>query len=513
MSMTRRNFTSALLAIAGAATLKPSAAQAEINFGQPVRFNSDALVSWAEMAARQPYHRATLRNPEVISRIDYDNYQQIRYRPSAAIWADRSAPFPVELFHVGKYFQEPARIFVLNNGEAREVLYSPEHFSYGKADFARAQPPDLGCAGFRVMYGPGEPDWLAFLGASYFRSPGETRQYGLSTRGLAIDTAMPWPEEFPRFTNFWLEPQRNPDGVVIHAMLDSPSVTGAYRITATREKGVITDVEATIFARKDVARLGIAPLTSMYWYGKTNRRQAIDWRPEIHDSDGLALWTGAGERIWRPINNPFGVQTNTYLDNNPRGFGLLQRERRFDQYEDDGVFYEKRPSVWIEPIGEWGEGGVQLVEIPTTDETNDNIVAYWLPKQQLKAGGSHTMKYRIHWRLEEPYPASIGRVFTTRSGVGGIPGHPAREGYTKYVIDFAGGDMGRLQNTDGVELVVSSSRGSIDKKSAYRVVGTDRWRAMFDFLSADREPADLRLWLRKDGNALTETWLYQHLTG
>jgi len=393
------------------------------------------------------------------------------------------------------------------------VLYSPELFNYGKADFARTLPPDLGFAGFRVMYAPGEPDWLAFLGASYFRSSGETRQYGLSTRGLAIDTAMPWPEEFPRFTNFWLEPHRNPEGVVIHAMLDSPSVTGAYKITATRPgKGVITDVEATIFARKDVARLGIAPLTSMYWYGKTNRRQATDWRPEIHDSDGLAMWTGAGERIWRPLNNPFGVQTSTYLDNNPRGFGLLQRERRFDHYEDDGVFYDKRPSVWIEPIGGWGEGGVQLIEIPTVDETNDNIVAYWVPKAQLVGGQRRDLKYRIHWRLEEPYPSQIGRVHTTRAGAGGRPGHPARQGYTKYVIDFEGGELGQLDNFKGVEMVLTATRGAIDNKSAYRIVGSDRWRAMFDFLPADREPVDLRLYLQRNGAALTETWLYQHLS-
>ncbi|MDX2264958.1 MAG: glucan biosynthesis protein D [Hyphomicrobiales bacterium] len=512
MSITRRDVNAALFAAAASAVLKPSRAAAAINFGPPVKFDEAALREWAEFAARQPYAPAPLRAPEIIARIDYDNYQQIKYRPDAAVWADGSAPFPVELFHVGKYFQQPARIFVLDGSLAREVLYSPDLFNYGRAEFSRTLPPDLGFAGFRVMYGAGQPDWLAFLGASYFRSSGETRQYGLSARGLAIDTAMPWPEEFPRFTNFWLAPHRNPDGVVIHAMLDSPSVTGAYKITATRGQGVITDVEATIFARKDVARLGIAPLTSMYWYGKTNRRQATDWRPEIHDSDGLALWTGTGERIWRPLNNPFGVQTSTYLDNNPRGFGLAQRERDFDEYEDDGVFYDKRPTVWIEPIGAWGEGGVQLVEIPTIDETNDNIVAYWLPKEPLKAGGSISLKYRVHWRLEEPYPAPLGRVVATRAGAGGIPGHPQREGVTKYVVDFEGGDMGRLENTDGVQLDVTAARGAIDKKFAYRVVGKPRWRAMFDLTPTDREPIDLRLYLHRNGEALTETWLYQHLS-
>jgi glucans biosynthesis protein len=492
--------------------LRPWAANAGVALGHDVQFSFDALTAWAEAISTQPYYPPQPPDRELISRIDYDAYQQIRYRSSAAIWGEGGAPYPVELFHVGRYFQEPARIFVVKDGSAREVLYSPELFSYGgRAEFARSLPSNVGFAGFRVMYGPGQPDWLAFLGASYFRSSGETRQYGLSARGLAIDTALPSGEEFPRFSNFWIEPLRSPDGVLVHALLDSPSVAGAYRIAVTRETGVVTDIEARLFARRDIERLGVAPLTSMFWYGKMHRKQGVDWRPEIHDSDGLCIWTGSGERIWRPLNNPLHVQTSSFFDKSPRGFGLMQRERRFDQYEDDGVFYEKRPSVWVEPLGDWGEGAVQLVEIPTQDETNDNIVAFWNPKQPLKGGGALKLRYRLHWRLDEPYPPSIGRVVASRLGVGGRPGHPAREGFTKYVVDFAGGALGGLENKDGVTLNVSAARGVIDRTSAYRVVGTERWRAMFDFSAPDGDPVDLRLYLSKDGAALTETWLYQHI--
>ena len=208
------------------------------------------------------------------------------------------------------------------------------------------------------MTEPGHPDWLAFLGASYFRSPAETGQYGLSSRGLAIDTGMPTPEEFPRFTSFWVEPLEGRRGLAIHALLDSPRMTGAFRMETVREQGTLMDIEARLFPRADMTRVGIAPLTSMFWYAKHNRKQAADWRPEIHDSDGLAIWTGAGERIWRPLNDPAAVQTSTFLDANPKGFGLVQRERHFSAYEDDGAFYDRRPSVWVEPVGDWGEGAV-----------------------------------------------------------------------------------------------------------------------------------------------------------
>jgi glucans biosynthesis protein len=362
------------------------------------------------------------------------------------------------------------------------------------------------------MTAKGEPDWLAFLGASYFRSCGETRQYGQSTRGLAIDTGLPSGEEFPVFTHFWLEQLHTSPGVIIHALLDSPSVTGAYTITATRDNAVVTDVSCKLFARQDVKRLGVAPLTSMYWFGKINRQPGADWRPEIHDTDGLAIWSGSGERIWRPLNDPSSVQTSTFFDASPKGFGLLQRERRFDKYEDDGVFYNMRPSVWIEPLGDWGAGSVQLVEIPTDDEINDNIVAYWTPKEQLKRGAAMEFHYRAHWRLEEPYPAPVGRVIATRSGAGGVPGQPRPKGVTRYVVDFSGATFGKLTAKDGVEVKVSARGGVLQNMATYPVVGGGYWRAVFDFTPPDGAPVDLRMYLARNGEALTETWIYQHLS-
>ena len=273
-------------------------------------------------------------------------------------------------------------------------------------------------------------DWLAYQGAAYFRTSGALDQYGLSARGLAIDTAMPWPEEFPRFTQFWLE--RTPEDsahIVIYALMDSPSVAGAYRFDWTKNTGAVADIQAELFCRNQITRMGVAPLTSMFWFGENNRHLATDWRPEIHDTDGLAMWTGAGERIWRPLNNPPTVQTSSFADSDPKGFGLLQRDRAFYDYEDDGVFYDRRPSVWVEPQGGWGRGAVQLVEIPTDDEIHDNIVAYWVPATAVAAGSQWSFAYRLHWLADEPYPpTAVARVRHTRLGRGGIPGPAAARG-------------------------------------------------------------------------------------
>jgi glucans biosynthesis protein len=506
----RRTFLlgSAALGITPASLAAPSS----LTMGAEQPFTFGLLTQSAQDLSSQPFRKPDIHNQDVIERLDFDAYQEIRYRPELAIWRDGDGPYPVELFHVGRYFKEPVRVYVVSSGgNAREVLYSPDLFTYGKSTFAKALPADTGFAGFRVLQAPGRPDWLAFLGASYFRSPAETGQYGLSCRGLAIDVAMPAPEEFPRFTSFWLEPMESRRGIVINALLDSPRMTGAYRIETTREGGTYMTVEARLFPRANVERVGIAPLTSMFWYGKHNRKMAVDWRPEIHDSDGLSVWTGANERIWRPINNPPGVQTSSFFDKNPKGFGLLQRERHFSEYEDDSTFYEKRPSVWVEPLGEWGEGAVQLVEIPTEDEIHDNIVAYWNPKEPYRAGSSHSMRYKLYWQLEEPYPAPLARVVATRSGIGGIPGQPRPKGMVRYVVDFLGGRLEDFSKRGDIDPVLWAPSGTAERLVVYPVVGTGVWRALFDFTAASQDPVDLRLYLRHGGETLSETWLLQHL--
>lgn len=501
---------SAALGLAGRTA--PAETRHTMVFGPEQPFSFDTLTSQAMDLSRRAFQKPAVPDFNLLERLDFDAYQQIKFRPELAIWSHGDGPYPIELFHLGRYFKEPVRIFVVSAGNvAKEVLYSPDLFTYGKSTFAKALPPDAGFAGFRVLAAPGVPDWLAFLGASYFRSPAETGQYGLSSRGLAIDVAMPTPEEFPRFTSFWLQPMKERRGIVIYALLDSPRITGAFRMATVREGGTLMDIEARLFPRTDIARVGIAPLTSMFWYAKHNRRMAADWRPEIHDSDGLSIWTGAGERIWRPLNDPVGVQTSTFFDSRPKGFGLLQRERRFSAYEDDGAFYDKRPSLWVEPVGDWGEGGVQLVEIPTNDEIHDNIVAYWLSKEPFTAGSRRDMRYKLHWRLDEPYPAPLARVVATWLGQGGIPGQPRPKNTAKYVVDFRGGRLGQFTQRGDIEMSVSAPQGFIERQSIYPVVGTDKWRAMFDFTAASESPVDLRLSLHRKAELISETWLFQHL--
>ncbi|MBN8998695.1 MAG: glucan biosynthesis protein D [Rhizobiales bacterium] len=518
MHFTRRQTLAALFATLASPAL-PGLAHADdgkdgLVFGPPAPFSFESLKQTAMAASKQPW--VDMRSPygAILDKIDYDNFQAIIFDPDHALWADGKGGAPIQLFHLGKYFQEPVQIYLLEDGSAREILYRQNYFKLPPKHPAHDLPDDIGFAGFRVEAPSQKTDWLAFLGASYFRSSGALDQYGLSARGIAVDTALADArEEFPRFSKFWLEREAGvEDKVTIYCLLDGPSVTGAYRMVASKDGGAIIDVECSLYPRKPIKRLGIAPLTSMYWYSETIRKRAIDWRPEIHDSDGLAMWNGAGERIWRPLNNPPFVSTNSFLDNDIRGFGLLQRDRDFSHFQDDGVFYDRRASVWIEPRGQWGKGQVQLVEIPTDREYDDNIVVYWVPDAPANPGAALDFSYRLHWDADEPFPADLGRVVATYVGVGGIPGQPRPPGSIRFVIDFRGGQVGSLKRGDG-KPEITLSRGKVDLADAYPVVAGEPglYRVFFDTIVEGDAPLDMRLYVRgKDGTALTETWLYQY---
>ena len=516
--MTRRSFLAGALLLPWLSGLGRNARAethppAGLEFGPARPFGFDWLRQQARHLATRPYQAPPVRHADLLDRIDYDAHLEIRSRPEAAIWREDDGPYPVRFFHLGRLFPLPVKIHAVRDGIAREARYSPRLFAFGKAEFAAALPDDLGFAGFRVLHsGAEERDWLAFLGASYFRSAGELDQYGISARGIAIDTALPTAEEFPRFTQFWLEPATDPRAVTICALLEGPSLTGAYRFLATRRERVVVDVEAVLFFRAAVGRLGVAPLTSMFWFSETNHQPGWDWRPEVHDSDGLALWTGAGERIWRPLNNPPFVQISSFVDRDPRGFGLSQRDRQFDHYQDDLVFYERRPTLWVEPLEPWGEGVVQLVEIPTDYEINDNIVAYWVPREPANLGTGRTYRYRLHWVADEPDPLARARVIATRTGWSASPKTPPRPAHRVwFAVDFAGGPLEQLDRQTPVQLVASATRGNLRNPGAFQIAGTRRWRGNFEIELEGGEPADLRAYLRAGDRALSETWLYQFI--
>jgi len=482
-----------------------------LRFGPARPFSFDALTERAMERAAKPYEPPRRPAPEGVGRIVYDVHGKIRFRPENALYAEGPGAFPATFFHLGNFFPTPVAMYAVDGGEAREIRYSRDYFEMPEDSIARKLPADAGFAGFRLHESRRRDDWrtqdwVAFLGASYFRAIGALGQYGLSARGIAVDTAVPGPEEFPEFLEFYIAPAADADDpVVVHALLDGPSIAGAYRFAIRRTEGVVMDVEARLFMRRSVARLGIAPLTSMFWYAEYGRGRALDWRPEIHDSDGLALWTGAGERIWRPLNNPPATTTSTFADDNPRGFGLLQRDRDFARYLD-GVHYERRPSLWVEPLDGWGKGTVQLVEIPTDDEIHDNIGVFWTPAEPAATGRYYTMRYRLHWLADEPYPAeTVARTVATRMGRGGEPGKPRPDGVYKVAVEFAGGPLADVEP----EAVVEASRGEVSFVSMTPFPELRRWQCRFDLTAGGAEPVELRVFLRVGGNAASETWLYQ----
>lgn len=480
-------------------------------------FDVNWLKQRAENLSKEAYRPPQANLPAVLKNLSYDQFRDIRFRPDKAVWADQGLPFSLQFFHMGFLYQAPVALNEILGDTARPIPYRAELFNYGQNDIDGSKLGDPGYAGFRVHYPLNRPDYrdelMAFLGASYFRALGRGHRYGKSARGLAVNTAMPQGEEFPTFTEFWFErPTQGAKKLVIHALLDGPSVTGAYRFEVEPGETTVMTVNATVYTRRAVERMGIAPLTSMFFYGENDMAKANDFRPEVHDSDGLQLWTGSGEWIWRPVANPSRLRVSSFFDIGPKGFGLFQRDTDFKNYLDLEARYDLRPSVWVEPIGNWGRGAVQLVEIPTGDETNDNIVAYWVPEGTIEAGRAVDMAFKLHWCTIPPVRPDMAQVVASRAGAPGVPGMvtngvPPRG--RKFAIEFSGGVLRNIAPADRVEAVISASAATTTPPIVEKMPYGDVWRVIFDMTPTGDQPVELRCFLRLGEAALSETWSYQ----
>lgn len=469
-------------------------------------FSWDGLKAQARSLA-QGRARSVPEPDPAAAAIDYDDANRIAFRADRAIGADDG--YSVRLFPLIKHAPVPVAIHVVERGIAHPVVHADDMFAVTPGS---GPPPHVpaGFAGLRVMTRGGRSDWLAFQGASYFRSAGALDQYGLSARGLAIDTGIDGREEFPTFTGFWIERGAG-QALTLYALLEGPSVTGAYRfINRHGPAGVEQDVSMALWLRRDVERLGIAPLTSMFWYDEGNREQGVDWRPEIHDSDRLLIHNHAGERICRPLDNPPHPTINSFVDTGtPAGFGLLQRDRNFDHYQDDGVFYEKRPSLWVEPVGDWGAGAIMLYEIPTAREYEDNIVAFWTPASPARKGAALSFDYRLRWIAAEPDPGPLARLVDRWTGTAGRPGTEPIAGARRLVVDFEGPALQGLTRDSAVNADVTVDRGKLLAVHAYPVVGrAARWRLIVDATKGS-DAVNVRATLRRNGVAISETVISQ----
>ncbi len=449
--------------------------------------------------------------------MDYDAWRDIRFKSDKPLLGQPSnATFRLELFHLGHLYKRPVVINVLRDGIPAPIPYAPNLFDYGRNKPPANLPVNLGFAGFRLKFPVNAPHvWdevVSFLGASYFRFLGRGQRYGLSARGLAIGSGRRLNEEFPYFREFWIEtPDPNAETISIYALLDGELATGAFRFDLVPGPETYLETSVSLFARKPVPALGLAPLSSMFFIGKTDHRFADDFRSELHDSDGLLMHTGAGEWIWRPLTNPAGPELSVFVDRAPRGFGLMQRDRNFSDYQDLDLAYELRPSYWIEPRGDWGEGGVELLELPTGDETNDNIVAAWAPKDGFDPSRPLTYGYRITALMNDQALTPGGRAVATfrvaPRALGGPEAPPP--GATRFLIDFDGGDLSYYMGDPSlVEAIATTSNGKILRTFLIPNAHILGFRAGVDVAVDPGQSTDLRVFLRAGSKALTETWTF-----
>jgi glucans biosynthesis protein len=483
----------------------------------------DSIQSRARDLANKPYVAPDPdRLPAWMKDLSYDQYRDIRFNPNQALWATDDLPFRAMFFHPGYRYLEPVTLNEFTSSHQQQIRLAEAYFSYGPLVKKHGDlPPDGGFSGFRLHAKLNNPEYfdelIAFQGASYWRALGKNQRYGLSSRGIAVDTGIEGvTEEFPAFREFWLKkPEPNDTHARFYALLDGPSFAGAYAFKVYPGNETIVDVKAVLFTRRAVARLGIAPMSSMFWFGENSRRRFDDFRPEVHDSDGLAIRMGSGERIWRPVSNDSGkLELSVFDMGKCDGFGLLQRDRRFSAYEDAEADYHLRPSLWIEPTSDWGPGRVVLMEIPATNEVTDNIVALWQPAETPKPGDRIEFTYRQHWTTDADPSQAVGHVVATRSGV-----HDWQPEQRTVIVEFAGASLenpGENPLTAAVEAVGENAASITIQGVNVQKIPENRWRVSFQIKPAAEGttlaqigPVELRCCLKRGDDFLTETWAHR----
>lgn len=480
-------------------------------------FDAKTVVEIARNLAGKAYTRPDDNMPSELKNLNYDEHRDIRFVRDNGPWHGQQMPFEVQFFHLGSMFLQSVPINEIVDGKVQPIKYSSNFFDYGKNNLNPAHFEDLGYAGFRLHYPLNSPAYydelISFLGASYFRALGKGQKYGLSARGLAIDTAVQTGEEFPVFKEFWLKkPHRRDSNITVYALLDSPSVAGAYTFVITPGQNTTMEVEAVLFPRKPINKLGIAPLTSMYLFGENSKNKFDDHRPEVHDSDGLLVWNGSDEWLWRPLDNSKYLRISSFVDENPKGFGLMQRDRKASHYMDFEANYEQRPSLWVEPLDNWGKGMVQLVEIPSIQEIHDNIVAYWIPEEPIVPGREYRYRYMMHWANEVPIDNGLAKVDETYTGVGGVSGMLEME-KRKFVVDFSDLRIKNLkQAIENKEITAEATASEGKIKGVHLMYNPlNKGALVYVDYKPDSKTAELRISLKKDGKNISEIWSYQWL--
>lgn len=482
----------------------------------------DVISARAQKLASEEYIAPKNIELDALNNIEYQDYRSIRFKQDKSMWKDEGL-YELQLFHPGFLYKTPVTINTVDSDSKLSRLpFSTDFYQYDgtaaplKDEIAKSiANKQLGHAGFRLHYPINTTEYkdevMVFQGASYFRVVGPNQVYGLSARGLAIDTAEASGEEFPVFKEFWLvKPQPEQTNIIIFALLDSPSVAGAYKFSIDPTTNTSVKVDMQIFARKDVKKLGVAPLTSMFYHGENSTKFFDDYRPEVHDSDGLLTQSQDNNWIWRPLNNPSQLSVTSFSYENPKGFGLAQRDREFNNYFDIEAHYHNRPSLWIEPEGDWGNGRVELVEIPTDTETNDNIVSYWVPEKPFKAGDSLKLSYKMTTFNAYLTQHDKARAVRTRIGSAALPGedNPPPKSHRQFTVDFAGPDINKLSEKLNLNADIQLTTGEVRDVTVQKLPDSLGWRVAFKIAPQNGKPVDMRLSLKLHDKEISEVWSY-----
>jgi len=383
---------------------------------------------------------------KILLPIEYEKYSEIRFKPEYTFWRENSK-FHMQFFPQGYIYQESIKINEVWEDYQTPIFYQGSYFSIPHGINIDKFNELSGFSGLKLLYPINSEnvheEFAVFQGSSYFRIISKGQIYGLSARGIAINTGLQTPEEFPIFSEFWIEkPKPKSEKVIVHSHLVGNSIEGYYKFTLY--PGEVSKAEVTFesIIKRDIEKIGIAPLTSMFWYGESSTSLNPPY-PESHDSDGLLIQDDQ-TFIWIPLENPKKPTTTIFKVKKLKGFGLMQRDREFSSYEDPRYEYHKRPSAWVEPVNSenWENGYISLYRIPTRDDLMDNIIVFYSPEKLPTKGDNIKFSYNIKMidklKLDDDFAEVVSTKIIQNKD----------KNLISFFIDFKGLDLKNFEEKD-----------------------------------------------------------------
>ena len=494
-------FLAIIIIFEGCKTVTASSSKQEINF--------EYVQKQAELLSKSKYNEPL----KIKNDLTIDEYSQITFNASKALWMNEALLFRLEFFHLGYIYNTPLAVNEFKGLYSQDIRFTNDLFNFGNLNKDTSdKAKDLeGYAGLKILCQLNRPnqfdELISVLGNEKFRALGRYNIYGLYAAPL-ITIGINNKINLAHYTKFWLgKPESKSDHLTMCAIADSPEATIAFHYEIYPGDDTKVKTKSTIYPRIDTLSVGIAPMSTLYFSGINTLSRYNLYYSQFHYSDNLII-SSEKNVFSQPLENYEQTVVNEVKTKDIKFFGLSQRDRNYDHYQTLFIALHLMPTLWIKPDNDWQKGKVVLVETPANNPNTLNIYAFWVPEEKLHKGKVYSYDYTMHWAINEPDPdTGPGCVSSTKVGLDGDN--------ICFAIKFTGTMLKKLPAVANItSLTTISSNSKITDIKIQKDPFDNQWIALITAskpVKVDNKQSQVSLscTLMYGNKPITETWMYK----